>query len=212
MRLFHGARVPFAIKYRYRPQEYGEQLVRLYVLRNDEESTLGTTPLPNGVVRLFRDNGRDGLSFLVAHHTKYVPIGQSIELNLGVDPEVVHERILRRSWRDDFWFRDTGGKRFFSPTLGHQVRNDYPVAGWNEHDDWTDRVRNYRDEPIEIEVRLSFGGDVTFTSGLDPVLHDYQSPQFTAVIAPREQRDLAYVVTTRQGINSKQNRVELAGE
>ena len=30
--------VPFKIQYRYRPQEYGDQLVRMYLLTNDEES------------------------------------------------------------------------------------------------------------------------------------------------------------------------------
>ena len=58
------AAVPFKIQYRYRPQEYGEQLVRMYLLTNDKDSKLGTTPLPDGTVRVFRDNGRDGLSYL----------------------------------------------------------------------------------------------------------------------------------------------------
>ena len=58
--------VPLKIQYRYRPQEYGEQLVRMYLLTNDKESKLGTTPLPDGIVRVFRDNGRDGLSYLDA--------------------------------------------------------------------------------------------------------------------------------------------------
>ena len=80
------ADVPFKIQYRYRPAEYGEQLVRMYLLTNDEESKLGTTPLPDGTVRVFRDNGRDGLSYLTAQTIKYVPIGDKIELNLGPDP------------------------------------------------------------------------------------------------------------------------------
>ena len=54
--------MPFKIQYRYRPQEYGDQLVRMYLLTNNKESKLGTTPLPDGIVRVFRDNGRDGLS------------------------------------------------------------------------------------------------------------------------------------------------------
>ncbi|MFO0885881.1 MAG: hypothetical protein U0894_17130 [Pirellulales bacterium] len=53
------------------PMEYGEQLVRMYLMTNDEESELGTTPLPNGDVRIFRDNGRDGLTFLTQQATKY---------------------------------------------------------------------------------------------------------------------------------------------
>ena len=64
LRSLEGQTVPFKIQYRYRPQEYGDQLVRMYLLTNDEKSKLGTTPLPDGVVRVFRDNGRDGLSYL----------------------------------------------------------------------------------------------------------------------------------------------------
>src|SRR5208283_89830 len=74
MRSLEAAKVPFKIQYRYRPSEYGDRLVRMYLLTNDKESKLGTTPLPDGTVRLFRQNARDGLSFLVAQSIKYVPI------------------------------------------------------------------------------------------------------------------------------------------
>ncbi len=209
MRLFQGKAVPFEIKYRYRPAEYGQQLVRLYILRNDETSSLGTTPLPDGMVRLFRDNGRDGLSFLTAYHTKYVPIGQEIELNLGRDPEVVHERLRLRSWRDNFWFRDTKGRKYFSREQGPQIRQTYPVAGWDDHERWVERIRNYRDQPIDVEIRLTLHGHVIFTSELSPKLHDYHSPQFTARIEPAKPRDLGYEVTYRQGINHDQDNVTL---
>ena len=55
MRSFDADEVPLKIQYRYRPREYGEELVRMYLMTNDEESKLGTTPLPDGVVRVFRD-------------------------------------------------------------------------------------------------------------------------------------------------------------
>jgi len=86
MRSLEGMTVPFKIQYRYRPQEYGDQLVRMYLLTNDTASKLGTTPLPDGMVRVFRENGRDGLSFLAAQSVKYIPIGDKIELNLGPIP------------------------------------------------------------------------------------------------------------------------------
>jgi hypothetical protein len=173
MRLFEGKKVPFQIVYRYRPAEYGEQLVRLFILRNDEKSKLGSTPLPDGVVRLFRDNGRDGLSFLTAYQTKYVPIGQEIELNLGRDPEVVHERVRLRAWRDNFWFRGRKPKLFFSPTKGHRIEPGYSVAGWDDHERWVERIRNYRSKPIQVEIRRSYGGHVVFASDLGPKLYDY---------------------------------------
>jgi hypothetical protein len=103
MRSLEGATVPFKIQYRYRPAEYGDRLVRMYLLTNDKESKLGATPLPDGVVRLFRRSGRDGLSFLVAQPLKYIPIGDKIELNLGPDPEVIFELVRLRAWRDTVW-------------------------------------------------------------------------------------------------------------
>ena len=66
MRTLEGQTVPFKIQYRYRPQEYGDQFVRMYLLTNNKESKLGTSPLPDGTVRVFRDNGRDGLSYLTS--------------------------------------------------------------------------------------------------------------------------------------------------
>ncbi|MHC4413980.1 MAG: hypothetical protein ACYS0G_01720 [Planctomycetota bacterium] len=209
MRLFQGASVPFDIKYRYRPAEYGDQLVRLYILRNDEASSLGTTPLPDGTVRLFRANGRDGLSFMIAYHTKYVPIGQEIELNLGRDPQVIHERIRLRSHRDNFVFRGPRPKVFFRPGQGHQIRAEYTVAGWDDHELWAERIRNYRQKPVQVEMRLTFQGHVIFTSDLEPVLHDYRSPQFAARIEAGEREDLGYQVTYRQGINQEQVNVTL---
>ena len=44
MRSFDADEVPLKIQYRYRPREYGQQLVRMYLMTNDEESKLGTTP------------------------------------------------------------------------------------------------------------------------------------------------------------------------
>jgi hypothetical protein len=209
MRLFQGLRVPIRVHYRYRPMEYGDALVRLFILRNDTASRLGTTPLPDGAVRLFRDNGRDGLSYITTHHNAYVPIGQEIVLNLGPDPEVVHERIRLRTHRDNFWFRDTRGKKYFSREQGRQIRKEYPVAGWDRHDTWVERIRNYRDEPIDVEIRLAFDGHVIFTSDLDPTLHDYRSPQIAARVDASSTRDLEYAVTVRNGYRAKQNAVEI---
>ena len=209
MRLFAGTNVPFDIVYRYRPAEYGNHLVRLFILRNDEKSTLGSSPLPNGIVRLFRDNGRDGLSYLTAYQTKYVPIGQEIELNLGHDPEVVHERIRMRAWRDNFWFKGRRPKLYFSPSKGHRIEPNYSIVGWDDHERWVERIRNYRGKPIKVEIRRSYGGHVIFASELAPSLYDFRSPEFTATIAAATERDLAYDLSFKQGINKTQESVTL---
>ncbi|MCP4250341.1 MAG: hypothetical protein GY778_25135 [bacterium] len=209
MRLFQGQNVPFRIQYRYRPQEYGQRMVRLLLLRNDTVSDLGTTPLPDGRVRLSRDNGHDGLSFLTQQHVKYVPIGQEIELNLGPDPEVIHEWVCQRSWRDGFWFKRHGLDVYFSPQNGHRIEVRDTVAGWDDHQRWLERIRNYRTKPIDVEIRRSFDGHVILRSDLSPTLYDYRSPQIASEIGPGQKVELPYELVFRRGHNKKQDNVTL---
>ena len=154
MRSFEGQTVPFKVQYRYRVPEYGDQLVRMYLLTNDKESKLGTTPLPDGMVRVFRQNGRDGLSFLAAQQIKYIPIGDKIELNLGPDPEVIFELVKHRTWRDNIWVQIHGAnifKRVDEP--GVEIEVNSSVVGWDDHALYAQRVRNYTKKPIEVDVR-----------------------------------------------------------
>ena len=108
MRSFEGHESPSRSSIATASRSTAPQLVRMYLLANDKESKLGTTPLPDGMVRVFRQNGRDGLSFLVAQAIKYVPIGDKIELNLGPDPEVIFELVQLRVWRDNIWMQLQG--------------------------------------------------------------------------------------------------------
>ena len=210
IRSFEGDNVPFKVHYRYRPREYGDQLVRMYLLTNDEESKLGTTPLPDGVVRVFRDNGKDGLSYLTQQQIKYVPIGDKIELNLGVDPEVIFELVKLRSFRNHLWlqihgtneFREIGGD-------GVMKVENANLVGWDDHEIFTQRIRNYTARPIEVEVRREFGGHVLFRSSLQPKLHDYQTVEFKATVPNGKRQDLKFEVVRHQGTNSKQNIITL---
>jgi hypothetical protein len=210
LRSFEGDAVPFKIQYRYRPQEYGEQLVRMYLLTNDKDSKLGTTPLPDGIVRVFRDNGRDGLSFLTQQTIKYVAIGDKIELNLGPDPSVIFELIKLRAYRENIWVQLQGVNVFRK--VGQPfafIGADAAVAGWDDHEIFSQRIRNYTDKPIEVEIRRSFPGHVIFRSRLNPILHDYQTVQFTARAGTGKTADLLFELTRHQGHNSKQNNVTL---
>jgi len=210
IRSFEGGAVPFQIEYRYRPQEYGDQFVRMYLLKNDIESKLGTTPLPDGVVKVFRDNGRDGLSYLTQQTVKYVPIGDKIELNLGVDPEVTFELIKLRAFRDNIWMRIGGKNRYLK--VGDRrvvVERNSAVAGWDDHSVYNQRIRNYSAKPIQVQVRRSYGGHVVFFSELEPKLHDYKTIEFQTNVPSGERVDLTFEVLQHQGYNAKQNNVTL---
>jgi len=208
MRSFEGQTVPFKIQYRYRPAEYGDQLVRMYLLTNNKESKLGTTPLPDGMVRVFRQNGRDGLSFLVAQPIKYVPIGDKIELNLGLDPEVIFELVKVRTWRDNLWVQIQGAdlfKRVDKP--GVEVEVNSSVAGWDDHTLFAQRIRNYGKKPIEVEIRRTLPGHIVVRSSLGAKTFDYQTIEYLATVKSMEKASLPYEVLQHQGRNAKQNNV-----
>ncbi|MCX5647738.1 MAG: hypothetical protein NTX40_01365 [Planctomycetota bacterium] len=53
---FKAREVPFEILYRLREHQYGPRPVRFFILANDTEHKMGESPLPDGVIRVFRDN------------------------------------------------------------------------------------------------------------------------------------------------------------
>lgn len=210
LRSIDAKEVPIEVQYRYRPQEYGDQMVRMYLLKNDEASHLGTTPLPDGMFRIFRDNGRDGLAYLMAQSLAYIPIGDKIELNLGNDPRVLHELVKRRSWRDNLWLQIHGQQTFIELGKAEKVvKEDASVVGWDDRELLLERIRNYSGKPIQVEIRRTLPGHVIVRSKVDPQLHDFQTVQFAATVAPSAKSELAYEVRRKQGTNSKQNNVTL---
>ena len=210
MRSLKPVEVPLKIQYRYREPEYGPQLVRMYLMWNDKESKLGTTPLPDGVVRVFRDNGRDGLSFLMAQSIKYIAIGDKIELNLGPDPEVIFELIKLKVWRDNIWLRVDGTDVYRRvDVLDIQIQVRSSVVGWDDHTIYTQRVRNYSAKPIDLEIRRSFDGHAIVRSQLTATNHDFRTVEYTATVPSGEQADLLYELLLHQGRNAKQNSVTL---
>jgi hypothetical protein len=209
MRSLEAQEVPFKIQYRFRPQEYGEQLVRMYLLTNDKDSKLGTTPLPDGMVRVFRDNGHDGLSYLTAQSIKYIPIGDKIEMNLGPDPEVIFELIKLKVFRDNIWMQINGANVYRKVDGGAVIEVNSSVAGWDEHQIFNQRIRNYSGKAIDVEVRRSFDGHAVFRSSLKPILHDFRTVQFQSNVDAGKKVDLLYELLNHQGHNATQNNVTL---
>jgi hypothetical protein len=211
LRAIEAQQVPFKVQYRYRPAQYGDQLVRMYLFTNDVPSKLGSAPLPDGVIRVFRLNGRDGLSYLAQQPTKYIPIGDKVEVNLGPDPEVIFELIKLRAYRDNIWMQVHGGnvfRRVDDGALNIEVNSS--VNGWDDHEVFTQRIRNYTAKPIEVEVRRPFAGHVDFRSSLPGVkLFDFQTVEFTAPVAAGKKADCLFEILRHQGRNSKQNNITL---
>lgn len=191
MQAVRAQRTSFDIVYRMRAHQYGARPVRFFLWRNDEEHELGTSPLPNGRIRLFRENGREGLSYLGDQLLRYVPIQAPIEVNVGTDDLVVYETVRHGTERFAFTFRK-----------GH-------VIGWDTRTRWVDVIRNYRQKPIHFELRRRWPGHVDYTSEQETTTFDHQTIQAAFAVPARGRVSYAATVVKHEGSNARQSRIDL---
>ncbi|MCY2930559.1 MAG: hypothetical protein NTV86_13880 [Planctomycetota bacterium] len=191
--------VKFDIVHRVRAYQYGPWPVRFFIFTNDTDHKLGDSPLPDGLVRIFRENAREGLAYLGEQQVHYVPIKAKAEINLGPDRLVVYEKRMLAARRLDFHFRrDLQGREW--------------VDGWNEEQSWNDEIRNYTGKPLSLELRLQYEGDATFASEAATTVFDLKTVETKLLVAPGQTRAYPYSVTFRNGVNAAQTRVKLAGQ
>ena len=100
------ADVPLECIYKLTDREKGDQFTKYYRLKNetlkDDQGNdkdlpamenLGLSPLPDGMVRLYSEYANKDLAYVGGTSTKYVPIGDRVEVNVGRDPDIT---IIRR--------------------------------------------------------------------------------------------------------------------
>lgn len=208
LRSFQADNADMRVQYRYRQREYGPQLVRMYLLKNDQDSGMGNAPLPDGIYRIFQRTGQDGLKYLAQQHRKYIPAGDKIELNLGVDPNVVFELKQLAATRDQFLMQWKNSEWLFEPGKpAMRIEPNSDVVGWRENQSFAREIFNTTDRPIQVQVRRSFSGAVTFISELNATTHDVNTVQYTVTLQPGEKRNVRYELRTLNGKLAKQQRV-----
>jgi len=100
------ADVPLECIYKLTDRDGGKQFTKYHRFKNvkllDDDGNekdvpamenLGLSPLPDGTVRLFSEYKNKDLAYVGGTTTKYVPIGDRVEVNVGRDPDIT---IIRR--------------------------------------------------------------------------------------------------------------------
>ena len=98
--------VPLECIYKLTDREDGDFFTKYYRFKNeklkDEQGNdkdlsamenLGLSPLPDGMVRLYSEYTNKDLAYVGGTSTKYVPIGDRVEVNVGRDSDIT---IVRR--------------------------------------------------------------------------------------------------------------------
>jgi hypothetical protein len=189
--------VPVVNLYKYEEQRYGPRVVRFLSFKNDEAHKLGETPIPGGLLKVYRTADKKGhLSYTGQSSFKYIPVDEDVELHLGPVANVVVEPKLMDYRTDNYRF--------------DRHRN---VAGWDEIRTFTVEVRNTRDIGVKVEIRRNFdtkywklvkSGDFDEFEQID-----LDTVKFTLILQPRSSRQFEYVLTTYQGVRREDRAMTL---
>jgi len=183
--------VPVVNLYKYEQERYGNSVVRFLSFKNDEEHKLGETPIPGGMLKVYRGVGDKGhLSYTGQSSFKYIPVDEDVELNLGAVGDVVVEPTLM-----DF---ETENYRF------DRNRN---ISGWDEIRTFKIEVKNTRDIGVRVEIQRNFptqywklgkSGDFGQFEQVD-----VDTVKFTLILEPRSAKKFEYVLTTYHGVRAE---------
>jgi len=183
--------VPVVNLYKYEEQRYGRSVLRFLSFKNDKEHKLGDTPIPGGMLKVYRSVGDMGhLSYTGQSSFKYIPVDEDVELNLGPVANVVVEPTLMDFRTENYRF-DRGGD----------------VSGWDEVRTFKVEVKNTREIPVKVEIKRNFNtqywklarsGDFGQFEKVD-----LDTVKFTLSLQPRSAKGFEYVLTTYHGVRQE---------
>ncbi|WP_198265076.1 DUF4139 domain-containing protein [sulfur-oxidizing endosymbiont of Gigantopelta aegis] len=205
--------IPIDTVYRYRPREYGDKLARILIFKNNDKSSLGDAPLPEGQIQLYQKNEQSSLTYIAGLKLKYTSVGEKVELNSGVNPAIYFSLVNLKNWRDNIWMHYKKGNLHRRVSDGNMiVDHNSKVSGWNVHQGYVQHVRNFTDQAIKVEIRRLIAGDAQIKSTLTIKKHDFQNIDIHTTIASGEKQALEYEILTKKGRNAKQNQLLISHE
>jgi hypothetical protein len=184
--------VPVVNLYKFEQERYGSNVVQFLSFKNDEAHKLGQTPIPDGLLKVYRGvDDQKHLSYEGQSSFKYIPVNEEVELNLGAVADVVVEPKLM-----DY------------KTENHRFDNHLNVAGWDEVQTFRVEVRNTRDVPVRIEIQRNFdtsawdlkqsGDDVAAFEKVD-----LDTVKFTIELPPQSKKTFEYTLTSYRGVRAE---------
>jgi hypothetical protein len=183
---FKAPGVPITSYYKFEKERWGDQVVRYYRFTNSVASKLGKEPLPDGSVKAFRVVSDDNLyAFVGRTSVKYIPVNETVELELGSDREVLVKPTLMNWVRTDIAFDGNGN-----------------VKGWTTRETWEIEVQNSKDIDVVLDIRRNFTGDWSMTTDARYEKVDANKVKFLVPLKSREKQRFTYEVTTRLGTNA----------
>ncbi len=179
--------VPVVNLYKYEEERYGTSVVRFLSFKNDKDHELGETPIPGGMLKVYRDAGDDGhLSYTGESSFKYIPVDEDVELNLGAVADIVVKPKLMDYETENYEYDRRGN-----------------ITGWDEIRTFEVEVKNTRDIGVKVEIKRNFNTSywkLTRSGDFgDFEKVDIDTIKFTLELKARTAKKFEYVLRTYHG-------------
>ena len=115
---------------------------------------LGLSPLPNGTVRLFSEYKNKDLAYVGGTETKYVPIGDRVEVNVGPDKDITIQRRLKDQKIGNVVARQ------YKRRLDNNFVLYYDLIDYDETFYYEEELVSGKPVPAKIEVERQFDANV----------------------------------------------------
>ena len=161
------ADVPLECLYKLTDRDGGKGFTKFYRFKNvkllDEKGkekklsameNLGLSPLPNGTVRLFSEYKSKDLAYVGGTATKYVPIGDRVEVNVGPDKDITIHRRLKDQKISNVVVRQ------YKRRLDDQFVLYYDLADYDETFFFAEELVSGKPVLAKTEVERQFDADV----------------------------------------------------
>jgi len=180
--------VPVVNLYKYEEERYGISVVRFLNFKNDQEHELGETPIPGGLLKVYRGVGDKGhLSYTGQSSFKYIPVDEDVELNLGPVANVVVEPKLMDFKTEQYRFDSRGN-----------------ISGWDEIRTFDVEVKNTRDIPVRVEIKRNFATQYwQLKTSENNEKVDLDTVKFTLDLGPRSNKKFDYILRTYNGVREE---------
>jgi hypothetical protein len=115
---------------------------------------LGLSPLPNGTVRLFSEYKNHDLAYVGGTETKYVPISDRVEVNVGADKDITINRRVKDQKIGNVVARQ------YKRRLDDQFVLYYDLIDYDETFFYEEELVSGKPVPAKVEVERQFDSNV----------------------------------------------------
>ena len=177
------ADVPLECIYKLTDRDGGAHFTKFYRFKNvkltDDDGTekdlpamenLGEAPLPDGTVRLFSEYANKDLAYVGGTQTKYVPIGDRVEVNVGRDADVTVARRIKDQRIDGVVARQ------YKRRLDDQFVLYYDLVDYDETFDYEEEIVSGKPVDVKTELERRFDANVVLW-GTDGKPADWDSSE-----------------------------------